>query len=161
MVANSAVLHLGRPERAAAEFARVLSPGGKVALSTWDVPAASRMPGVFYDAVQAVGAVPPPELPTGPPFYRFADEAEFTRLLSAAGFVRGSVSTVAFTCRYVGDLLDGLVGGTVRTRGLVLAQPEATQARIRAALDRLSAEYAAGGGFDLPTSVKLAGATAK
>jgi hypothetical protein len=67
------------------------------------------------------------------------------------------VSTVALTYRYVGDLFDG----TVRTRGLVLAQPEATQARIRAALDRLTAEYATDGGFDLPISIKLASATAK
>ncbi|MFF5289361.1 class I SAM-dependent methyltransferase [Paractinoplanes globisporus] len=161
VVANFAILHLGRPEQAAAEFARVLAPGGKVALSTWDVPAASRMPGVFYDAVQEVGAAPPPDLPTGPPFYRFADEAEFVGLLNAAGFVDASVSTVAFTYHYVGDLFDALVGGTVRTRSLVITQPEATQARIRAALDRLTAEYAADGGFDLPTSVKVASATAK
>lgn len=44
---------------------------------------------------------------------------------------------------------------------MVLAQPEATQARIRAALDRITAEYATDGGFDLPTSVKIASATAK
>jgi hypothetical protein len=75
--------------------------------------------------------------------------------------VDASVSTVAFTYHYVGDLFDALVGGTVRTRSLVITQPEATQARIRAALDRLTAEYAADGGFDLPTSVKVASATAK
>lgn len=161
VVANFAVLHLGRPEQAAAEFARVLSPGGKVALSTWDVSAASRMPGVFYDAIQKVGAAPPPDLPAGPPFYRFADEAEFTGLLSDAGFVDATVSTIAFTYRYIGDLFDCLLDGTVRTRGLVLAQPEATQARIRAALDRFADEYATDGGFDLPISVKIASATAK
>jgi hypothetical protein len=104
---------------------------------------------------------PPPDLPTGPPFYRFADDAEFARLLSDAGLVDATVSTVAFTYRYIGDLFDCLIDGTVRARGLVLAQPEATRARIRAALDRLTAEYAADGGFDLPISVKVASATAK
>jgi SAM-dependent methyltransferase len=41
VVANFAIPHFGRPEQAVADFARVLSPGGKVALSTWDMPAAS------------------------------------------------------------------------------------------------------------------------
>ena len=38
VVANFAILHFGRPERAVAEFVRVLGPGGSVALSTWDSP---------------------------------------------------------------------------------------------------------------------------
>jgi hypothetical protein len=49
----------------------------------------------------------------------------------------------------------------VRARSLVFGQPEATQARIRAALDRLMAEYAVDGGFDLPISVKVASGRAK
>jgi len=161
VVANFAILHVGRPERATAEFTRVLSPGGKVALSTWDVSGASRLPGVFFDAIQEVGATPPPDLPTGPPFYRFADESEFARLLSEAGLVDVAVSTVAFTYHYAGDLFDCLVDGTVRARSLVFGQPEETQARIRAALARITAPYASGDGFDLPVSVKVAHATAK
>jgi SAM-dependent methyltransferase len=161
VVGNFAIPHLGRPEKGAAEFARVLAPGGKVALSTWDVPGVSRLPGAFYEAVQEVGAPPPPDLPIGPPFYRFADEAEFTRLLLGAGFVDATVSTVAFTYHFVGDLYDCLIDGTVRARALVAGQRETTQARIRAALDRRTAEYAADGGLDLPISVKLACATAK
>jgi SAM-dependent methyltransferase len=161
VVANFAIPHLGRPEQAAAEFARVLSPGGKVALSTWDVPAASRLPGAFFDAIGEVGAAPPPDLPTGPPFFRFADDAEFTRLLSDAGLVDVVVSTVAFTYHYAGDLFDCLIDGTVRARWLVFGQPEETQARIRAALARITAGYASDNGLDLPISVKVASGTAK
>jgi SAM-dependent methyltransferase len=161
VVANFAVLHLGRPERAAAEFARVLAPGGRVALSTWDVAGASRLPGLFFDAIQEVGAPPPADLPAGPPFYRFADEAEFARLLREAGLVDVAVTTVAFTYHLVGDLFDCLVDGTVRARSLVFGQPEATRASIRAALDRLAAGYAANGGLDLPVSVKVASGQAK
>jgi SAM-dependent methyltransferase len=161
VVGNFAIPHMGRPERAVAECSRVLTPGGRLALSTWDVPSASRLPGAFYEAAQEVGAPPPPGLPTGPPFYRYADEAEFTRLLQDAGLVDVTVSTVAFTYHFVGDLFDCLVDGTVRARALVAGQPDATQARIRAVLDRLMAEYAADDGFDLPISVKIASATAK
>jgi len=161
VVGNFVIPHLGRPERAATEFARVLSPGGRLSLSTWDVSTASVLPGAFYDAVQGVGAPPPSGLPTGPPFYRFADEGEFARLLQDAGLVDVTVSTVAFTYHYAGDLFDCLVDGTVRVRSLVFGQPEETQARIRAALDRLTARYAVDGGLDLPVSVKLACGTAK
>src|SRR3954467_13962799 len=68
VVANFLLLHLGRPERAAAELARVLAPGGRVALTVWDVPAAARLNGVLVDALAEAGAGPPPGLPEGPPF---------------------------------------------------------------------------------------------
>ncbi|MBV8196003.1 MAG: class I SAM-dependent methyltransferase [Candidatus Dormibacteraeota bacterium] len=48
--ANFLVLHLGRPERAALEFARVLVPGGRLALTAWDSPDQARFLGIFLDA---------------------------------------------------------------------------------------------------------------
>jgi SAM-dependent methyltransferase len=84
VVANFLILHVGRPERVAAELARVLAPGGRLALSTWDVPARGRLVGVLADAVRQAGAAPPADLPPGPPLFRFADEAEFARLLTGA-----------------------------------------------------------------------------
>jgi SAM-dependent methyltransferase len=156
VVANFGIPHFGRPERATAEFVRVVAPGRKVALSTWDVPSASRLPGLFYEAAQEVGAAAPSDLPSGPPFYRFADDDEFIRLLAGAGLAEVSVKTVGFTYRFTGDLFDCLLDGTVRARALVAGQPEATQTQIRAVFDRLSAEYAADGGLDLPISVKVA-----
>lgn len=159
VAANFLLPHLGRPERAAAEMRRVLSPGGKVALSTWDLPAASRIPGLFFDAVQQAGASAPPDLPNGPPFYRFAIDAEFSRLLADAGLVQVRVSTVTFIHHVVGDLFDCLWDGTVRARALVAGQPAAERARIRAVLDRLILDYLSDGGLDLPISVKVASAT--
>jgi SAM-dependent methyltransferase len=156
VVANFGIPHFGRPERAAAEFARVTAPGRKIALSTWDVPSASRLPGIFYEAAQEVGAAPPPDLPAGPSFYRFADDDEFIRLLTDAGLTEVGVTTVGFTYHFTGDLFDCLLDGTVRARALVAGQPEATQAKIRAVFHRVSAEYAADGGLDLPISVKVA-----
>jgi SAM-dependent methyltransferase len=156
VVANFGIPHFGRPERATAEFARVVAPGRKVALSTWDLPGASRLPGIFWEAAQEVGAAPPRDLPAGPPFYRFADDDEFHRLLTAAGLAEVAVKTVGFTFHFTGDLFDCLLDGSVRARALVAGQPEATQTQIRAVFDRVSAEYAADGGLDLPISVKVA-----
>jgi hypothetical protein len=148
-----------RPERAAAEFVRVLAPGGAVALSTWDVPQRARLIGVFLDAANDAGAVPLPHLPAGPSFFRFADDAEFTRLLRDAGLSEVGVRTVEFThhVRGADELWDGMAGATVRTRALVFDQPADVKARIRAAYDRIVRRYAApGGGLDLPVSVKVA-----
>jgi ubiquinone/menaquinone biosynthesis C-methylase UbiE len=74
VVANFLLLHVGRPEQVATEFARLLRPGGSVALTVWDVPARARFIGVLLDAFAAAGAAPPPELPVGPPIFRFADD---------------------------------------------------------------------------------------
>jgi SAM-dependent methyltransferase len=158
VVGNFVVLHLGRPEQAAAGFARVLAPGGTLALSAWDVPERARLFGVFLDAVAEAGAEPPGHVPEGPPFFRFSEDDEFARLLGDAGLRDVEVRTIRFTHSVASadELWHGLLDGTVRTRALVLGQPMATQARIRAAFDRVVGEYAADGGLELPVSMKLA-----
>jgi SAM-dependent methyltransferase len=158
VLGNFLILHVGRPEQVAAELARVLRPGRMLALSTWDLPERARLLGVLVDAVAEVGVEPPADVPSGPPFFRFADEGEFARLLGDAGLGDVDVRTVAFTHRFAGgdELWNGLIGGTVRTRALVLAQPEDVQAQIRAAFDRLVRPYVTNGGLELPVSVKLA-----
>jgi SAM-dependent methyltransferase len=151
VVAGFLLLHLGRPERVVAEFARVLRPGGRVALSTWDFPDRSRFQGVLLEAIAEAGAQPPADLPPGPPMFRFADEDELARLLAA--FEDVEIETVAFPLRFgARDVLwDGLLGGTVRASVLVQRQPPAVRERIRAAFDRI-----VGGAEELPVSVKLA-----
>ena len=51
VVGNFAINHLPRPERALREFARVLAPGGGIALSTWDSPERNRFLGILVDAL--------------------------------------------------------------------------------------------------------------
>ncbi|WP_186762707.1 class I SAM-dependent methyltransferase [Lentzea tibetensis] len=157
VVGNFAILHVGRPELVAGEAARVLAPGGTLALSTWDVPARCRLLGVFLDAIGEVGAVPPPDVPVGPPFFRFADDDECTRLLTGAGLTGVGVQTITFGHRVgtAAELWEGMIGGTVRTRALVLSQPDDVQGRIRGAFERITAEYATPDGLDLPVSVKI------
>ena len=54
-VCGFGLLHMGRPERAATEVARVLRPGRRAALSVWNVPARSRLHGIVFDAIEEVG----------------------------------------------------------------------------------------------------------
>jgi SAM-dependent methyltransferase len=160
-VANFLILHVGRPERVAAEMARVVRPGGRVALTVWDAPARARLFGLFLDAVAAAGATPPADLPAGPDFFRFSDDAEFEALLRGAGLEDASVQTVPLTIRVAdGDeLWDGLMGGGVRTPMLIAGQPEAIRRRIRSELDAALEDYRSGDGLEIPTPAKLASAT--
>jgi hypothetical protein len=107
----------------------------------------------------AARAAPPADLPVGPPFFRFSDEAEFAALLTGAGYRDVAVATVAFLhpVPSAEALWDGLLGGTVRTGPSILGQPPEVRAAIRSAFDRLVAEHAApDGALALPVSVKLA-----
>ena len=66
VVGNFMILHVGRPEQAAAELTRVLDAGGRAALSTWDAPERTRLLGVLVDALAEVGAQPPADTGAAP-----------------------------------------------------------------------------------------------
>ena len=158
VVGNFAILHLGRPEQALAEFVRTIVPGGALALTVWDLPVRMRIVGVLVDAVHEVGATPPEDLPAGPDFFRFSADDEFDALLRGEGLEERRVETIAFThhMRTADEIWDGLTGATVRMSALVMAQPEDTRRRIREAFDRRLEDYRTADGFELPVSVKLA-----
>lgn len=158
VVSNFVVPHLARHEHVVGELARVLAPGGALALTTWDTPDRMRLLGIFLDAFAEAGARPPDDIPVGPPFFRFADDEKFKDLLVDGGLTRVEVGTIPFTevVATADELWDGMIGGTVRTSAFFLRQPEVTQRRIRAAFDVMVLEYRRGDRFELPVSVKLA-----
>jgi ubiquinone/menaquinone biosynthesis C-methylase UbiE len=158
VVSNFVVPPLGRPERAVRELDRVLDDGGTLALTTWDVPERMRLLGVFLDAFAEAGATPPDDLPVGPPFFRFADDAQFAALLDGSALNDIEVSTIAFghAASSADELWSGLLNGTVRTSALFFAQPDPARQRIRAAFDRLILGHRRADQLELPVSVKLA-----
>ena len=160
VVGNFVLLHLGRPERAAAEFVRVLAPDGRVALTVWDLPEQARFLGVLVEAVAAAGAGPPQDIPVGPPIFRFSADKEFARLLRGEGLEDVQVETLAFMHSEPSPdaLWRGLLGGTVRTSALILRQTSDVQDRIRFAFDQIVQRYEVGARLELPVSVKLASA---
>ena len=154
------LLHLGRPEAAAAEAARVLVPGGRAAFSVWDEPSRGRWLVVVFDAFAKAGAHPPADVPPVPPIFRFADDGEFTRLLTDAGLADVVIETVEFHLQLASadELWDGLVEGSVRVRPLIVGQSPETQRAIRLHFDELMESYRTEEGFAVPVSVKLAAA---
>lgn len=162
VTANFLLPHLARPERAMAELVRVLAPGGRLALATWDVPSRSRLFGFFLEAFSEVGAAPPSDLPAGPDVFRFADDAAFTELLTTAGLRDVEVSPIAFNYETAtfDEYWQALQEGTVRMSSLLHGQSEETRLRIRDALKQKLDEHRAPiDTITLPVAVKLAAGT--
>ena len=158
VVGNFAIMHLSRPERAMAHCARVLRPGGRLALTAWAHPFEHRLVGVFLDAVAEAQATPPADLPRGPDFFRFSDDEEFAAALRQQDLVSPAVTGITFIHRVASadELWYGMLGATVRASALITRQPEDVRQRIRAAFDRLAGGYRRGDVLEMPVAVKLA-----
>jgi SAM-dependent methyltransferase len=161
VLAGFVVNHLPAPERALAEFARVVRRKGSVALTVWDKPERMRLLGVLMEAVQRAEGVEDPGLPAGgPDAFRFADDALLDQLLTAVGLEGSSVVSIGFEQRVGGtdELWEGLLGGSVRTAAVIERQPELVRRRVRAELERAVAPYRRDDGIVLPVAAKLASA---
>ena len=133
-------------------------PGGRIALSAWDVPERSRFLGIMVDALRACGVDLPPDEPAGPDPYRFADDDELRGLLHDAGLQDVEVGSVSLTHLLpdTDELWEGMLGGSVRTAGLVMRQPPPTRRRVRAAVERLAEEHRIDGALAIPVRAKIA-----
>lgn len=158
VVGNLLLPHLPDPDGAMRELTRVLAPGGRLALSMWSNPAASRFLGIVLDAVAFAKAPPVPGIPAGPPPWRFSDEKELRDLFSRAGLREVEVRTVAFRqpVESADALWEAMLTGTVRTASLVAGQPDEVRGRIRASFDELVRPYRTGDGLQIPVSFKIA-----
>jgi ubiquinone/menaquinone biosynthesis C-methylase UbiE len=158
VVGNNVVQHVGEPEKAAREFERVLRPGGRVALSSWD--AAERSP--FFAAVMGAvsdAEVPrPAEAPAGPSFFQFTADARFRALLEDAGFEDVSVGGIAAEIPVASpdELITALTEGTVRVGAALRAADEAGRERMERALEQRLSEWRRGPGYAIPAPMKLA-----
>jgi SAM-dependent methyltransferase len=158
LVCGFGINHFPRPERAIEEFARVVAPGGGIALATWAMPGCNRFLGILVDALRACSVSRPQEAVAGPDPYRFAHDDELRALLRDAGLEDIEVHSVSLSQRVsdANGLWEGVLGGSVRTAGLVMSQPPPTRRRIRAAVNRLADEYRVDGGLDIPVGAKIA-----
>jgi ubiquinone/menaquinone biosynthesis C-methylase UbiE len=147
--------HVPSPERVVAELARVAS---HVGIAQWDVGARARLIGLITDAITAAGVEPVAGRPVGPSREQLASDEELRRLLRHAGLAEIRTDTVAFVepMRDCDELWEGVLGGSVNTRAIILAQPLAVRQRIRSELNALVEPYRHNTAIHVPVSVRIA-----
>lgn len=158
IVCNFGIGHFPSAERAMVECARLLRAGGRLAVSWWDLPSRARLQGLFVDALREVDATLPPDLPVGPPIFRYAEDAELRRVLASAGLADIRIQPFSHTHRIesIDAMWEGSMGSFARTSAMVLAQTPEMQQRIRAAYDRLAGKYVDEKGVEVPVAFKVA-----
>jgi SAM-dependent methyltransferase len=159
LVGGFVLNHLPAVEAAVAEAARVLAPGGRMAVAVWDRPERNRLLGELTAAVRDAGVAVRGGLPEGPDPYRLADPAEMRALLGACGArdTQARPLVLVHEAANLDELWEGLLGGTARISTVLAEQPEGTRARVR---DAFAARVApAGGAVALEAAVTIGSAT--
>ncbi|WP_298835177.1 class I SAM-dependent methyltransferase [uncultured Piscinibacter sp.] len=149
--------HFPDPPVAVAECARVLRDGRICALAWWDLPARNRLHGVLMAALEEINPVAPPDLPAGPPLFRYSEDDAFRGLLESAGLRDVGVASHTFEWRLpdAQALWSGSLGCMARNSALICAQLPETRARIQAAFIRHANQYLAEDGLSLPMAFKV------
>ena len=161
VISSFGVGHFSRPERVLAEFARVLVPKGRVALSWWDGFGKSRINGIFFEAINELGISAPGALPAGPAVDRFSDPNEFAVILRAAGFEVAGIDYISFShpLKSVDELWDLALGSFVRVATVIGAQTADVQQRIRAKVEQIAQQYASANGLQIPVAFRVIAGT--
>ncbi len=122
------LLHLARPDRAIAEAARVLKPGGIFVYTMWK---GGDLINIVVQAVNNHGSTD--NFPPSPPLAQFTDEAEMRPALSALGFsdIVFREAPAMWTGKNGQEVLDLVYRASVRLPMMIEAQPPAVRDAIR------------------------------
>lgn len=152
--------HFFDPEAALREMVRALRTGGIVAIAWWQELSRNRINGIFFDAIRKL-QVPTSALPPGPPIDRYSDPAKLEELLTSSGLenVRVASLTSTYNVTDVNDLWTLALGSFARVSTILLAQDEAGQKSIRAAVEQEAAPYRIAGHLEIPIAFYVAHGT--
>ena len=131
VVCGFGIIHVPDPEAALSEMHRVLIPGGKVAMSVWEAPNPGNGFGLLYSSITAHADMNV-DLPHGPDFFQFSDEEKLCEILVNIGFSNPSARTVSQIWEFgePTELVKSFVEGSVRARGILMAQTADVQDSI-------------------------------
>jgi ubiquinone/menaquinone biosynthesis C-methylase UbiE len=145
------------PAAALTEMRRVITPGGKVALSVWDTPAKNPWATVINRAMVELGYAEPPD-PQAPGMFALGDAERLRTLLEDAGFVEPLVESVELT-RPAANVADFVEESLDLNAQLADAKAELSSEQWTEVTERiatLSAPFADGGGLTFPARALVA-----
>ncbi|MDK1373523.1 MULTISPECIES: methyltransferase domain-containing protein [unclassified Sinorhizobium] len=159
VINNFGTLHLADPDKAIAEAARVLRPGGRYAYTVWRGPDVSPLFRILPEVVSAHGTLDV-DLPPAPPLFRFAEREEAMRVLSAAGFTDITFAGIPATLDFpLAELSDFFHHAFVRSTMVLERQEPAARARIEQALGESFQPFTENGVVHLPLPALVVSAT--
>ena len=129
------VLHfVGDPDRALAQFRRVLRPQGRAAVCVWDAAGGMQMLRAFWDAALAVD----PAAPDESRHLRFGQAGEISDLFAASGWQVLPETTLTVSATYADfeDLWSGFLAGVGPAGAYCLSLSEQDRAELRGHLFR-------------------------
>ncbi len=159
VVAGYLLNHLPRPQAAVTSLARVLRPGGRVALTVWDLPEANAALGLFGPVAASLGlsgAAPP-----GPDSQHYSRDGAMHELLTTA-FSDVRVERVGWIVAVEpGAWFDAVAAATPRTGAVLAAASDEERAAVRERYVEVAASRfgASDGRVELPASAVLGSAT--
>ena len=162
VICGFGIIHVPDPLKALSEMHRVLKPGGRVAVSTWEAPNPNNGFGLLFGSIKA-NADMDLDIPHGPDFFQFSDPEKMSNALQEAGFIDPSVSTVNQTWEFNDShgFITGIIEGSARARAIITAQTDAVRAAISDAVATGMDDYKSSDGkFRLPMPA-LVGSAAK
>jgi SAM-dependent methyltransferase len=149
------------PLQAVREVHRVLKPGGRFALSVWDLPEKSPGQTVIGEAWRWFGREQPAVNFDAPGIYQLAPPGKLEALLRDAGF--RDVKVVSMPLDFEYESLEALWGRALARPGGLATQvrelSEADVERLKGILGEVVAPYTRDGVIHLPTTPLCASAT--
>jgi len=146
---NIGLFHVTDPDRALAEAARVLRPGGVFAFSQWAAPSASELYAKLFEVLKAHADLSLAD--PAPDAYRLSDPAIVEEMMQSVGFT--AVTTRELPTVLIAtsdDFFDFFMRFGVRVPLIVAAQSASARSAIKDTMNAAMARYKTPTGFEVP-----------
>lgn len=161
VLCNFGMMHLPDQPRALREIARVLKPGGRFIMATWEAPPRSPAFGTVFGALRAHGDLS--VAPAQPDLFAFTDRDTAEEMLADAGLrlVAHDVHHESWDFDAPDGLWNTFLYGTVGAGMLIRSQSEAVQSALAEEITRtVSESFADGSLYRVPVNVVVLSAEA-
>lgn len=149
VICSFGLMHVGSPDAMFGEIARVLKPGGRVALSHWIGPPASPLFRIVFGTMQRLADMT--VVPPAPPPFALSSEDAMREALERAGFRDVSMSRLPLVFRApAGRFAEHFRTFAARAAVILDRQPDEILKEIRASWDAQLAEFSVGTAYHVP-----------